>query len=510
MDQRRLHTSYLTLLLILIVSLILIFFGVYDYFVRRGELTSTLNESKDHISLRLSKSMEKPLWDMNTTLVDEFIKYEMADKALVAVFVFGVDHKEIIMGKVKNPGGEITDSKELPSTEGFLKTSCEIKKGTQLIGQVDIWLTSEFMKKDLRRQVIRSGSTIVVIALILSFALNFLVRFGVVKPIRNVIAMLSDNSARVTGDAEHIHGSSRRLAEAASEQAASLEETSSSLKEMTSMTQRNAENAEQANRMSNAATQLAVDSVEATKRLAGAMRQIQQSTVQMAKIMRTIDEIAFQTNLLALNAAVEAARAGEAGKGFGVVAEEVRNLAKRSAEASRNTADLIETAQKHTQVGVTTTDDVAGKLNGIQNNANKSASLIAEIAAASKEQAQGIDQVNTAVSEMDKVVQQNAANAEQSASASEQLSSQAQELNAMIAQLAAIVGGTGGNHASHMNKQAENREPATGSKGKTTRQKAPPFPQNKVHAMLRPHQPAAKAVKPEEVIPLDDNELKKF
>ena len=238
---------------------------------------------------------------------------------------------------------------------------------------------------------------------------------------------------------------SQSLAQGASEQASSLEETSSALEEMASMTRQNADNANQANGAAKEANAMALEGVNSMKRMADAIERIKNSASETAKIIKTIDEIAFQTNLLALNAAVEAARAGEAGKGFAVVAEEVRNLARRSAEAAKTTADLIEGAQKNAEAGVNVSTEVAKNLSGIQDKAGKVATLIAEIAAASKEQSQGIDQVNTAVSEMDKVVQQNAANAEESASASEELSSQAQELSAMVEDLSAIVGGAGNN-----------------------------------------------------------------
>ena len=436
----RIRTSRLTILLILMVSFILILFGVYDYLARRTELTFALNDSLDRISLRLSKSLEKPLWDMNSALVKEIIKYEMSDQSLATAIAFGADHKEVIVGLAKDPEGLLIDVREPPATNLFEHISREIIKGKQSIGFVDLWMTRGYLQKDLRRQVAKTCGTIVAIALILSVALNGLIRREVVRPLGSVIRQLSDSSASVTQDSGHITGSSRQLAEAATRQAADLEETSTSLEEMTAMTRRSAENSEQANRMSAAATKLAADSVDSMKKLAEAMQQIRQSTTQMAHIMRTIDEIAFQTNLLALNAAVEAARAGEAGKGFGVVAEEVRNLARRSAEAARSTANLIETAQKNVEIGVVTSDEVARKLSGIHGNANKSANLIAEITEASKQQASGIDQIAHAVTEMSAVVQQNAADANTSALSAGHLEAEADSLNEMVDRLASITG----------------------------------------------------------------------
>ena len=370
------------------------------------------------------------------------------------------------------------------------------------------------LKKDMDSIIANTNRIAVLVtvcAIIFGVIMAIFITRSITKPINRVIEGLNSGSDQVTAASGQVSSASQSLAQGASEQASSLEETSSSLEEMSSMTRQNADNANQANNVMKETNAMVASGVDAMKRMGSAIEQIKTSSTETAKIIKTIDEIAFQTNLLALNAAVEAARAGEAGKGFAVVAEEVRNLARRSAEAAKNTADLIETSQKNSEAGVTVATDVAKNLSGIQESAGKVATLVAEIAAASKEQAQGIDQINTAVAEMDKVVQQNAANAEESASASEELSSQAQELNAMVAQLVAIVSGnkgTGDTRPSTTNLSRTIKTEGTPSKTHTGR---PPREKLPTHTSPKKQPPMAdKPAIPQEIIPLDDNELKSF
>ncbi|MCL2219777.1 MAG: methyl-accepting chemotaxis protein [Chitinispirillia bacterium] len=254
----------------------------------------------------------------------------------------------------------------------------------------------------------------------------------VVQSLDEAMSHVAEAVSQVSSASGEISGGAQSLAEGANQQASSIQEISSSLEEMSSMTKLNAENSTHAKTLVNQAGVSVNEANEAMKRMATAIHEIKTSSDNTAKILRTIDDIAFQTNLLALNAAVEAARAGEAGKGFAVVAEEVRNLAMRSAEASKNTADMIEESVKNADGGVRITEEVARALETTTARAAKVSDLIAEIAAASTEQAQGVDLINTAVTQMNSVTQQNAANSEESASAAEELSSQAEELSQMV------------------------------------------------------------------------------
>ena len=281
-----------------------------------------------------------------------------------------------------------------------------------------------------------------IIALSAIVTVGLLAANSITGPINRVIANLTAGAEQTTSAANEVSSSSQSLAQGASEQAASLEETTASMEEMASMTNQNADNANAAKKLSETALTSAERGTEAMERMSTAIDDIKKSSDETAKIIKTIDEIAFQTNLLALNAAVEAARAGEAGKGFAVVAEEVRNLAQRSAEAARTTADMIDGSVRNADHGVTISKEVGEILSEIADGNRKANDLVAEIAAACNEQAQGLDQISTAINQMDQVTQSNAASAEESASASEELNAQAEELNHMVNELLAIVDST--------------------------------------------------------------------
>ncbi|OPZ21494.1 MAG: Methyl-accepting chemotaxis protein I [candidate division BRC1 bacterium ADurb.BinA364] len=296
----------------------------------------------------------------------------------------------------------------------------------------------------------------------LGIALAFLITRAITGPLHRAIAGLTSGSDQVASASVQVSSASQSMAEGASEQASSLEEVSASLEEITAMTRQNADNAKQANRMSAEARKEAEKSRQAMARMAEAIGKIKTSSDETAKIIRTIDEIAFQTNLLALNAAVEAARAGDAGKGFAVVAEEVRNLAQRSAQAAKTTSEMIDGARKNAENGVAASAEARDIILKISADVSQVAQLIGEVSAASDEQAKGIDQINIAVAEMDKVTQSNAANAEESASASEQLSAQAEDLKAMVNSLIAIVGGAEAGAAS-ARLRLENRRGIAGA-----------------------------------------------
>jgi methyl-accepting chemotaxis protein/methyl-accepting chemotaxis protein-1 (serine sensor receptor) len=279
----------------------------------------------------------------------------------------------------------------------------------------------------------------VVISVLLGAVVVFVVG-GINRSLRETACSLREGAEQVASASSQVAGAAQSLSQGATEQAASLEETSASMEEMASMTRSNAERAKRAAvLMTGVEAQLGGANARLSQMVAS-MVDIRDSSARVAKIIKTIDEIAFQTNILALNAAVEAARAGEAGMGFAVVADEVRNLAHRAAEAARGTAELIETSGRSAEQGVSRVNEVVAAIGQFSASVGEVRELSEQVSTASDQQKLGIEQVSQAVAQMEKVTQTTAATAEESAAASEELNAQAEASLGVVRELDAMVG----------------------------------------------------------------------
>jgi methyl-accepting chemotaxis protein len=344
------------------------------------------------------------------------------------------------------------------------------------------------------------------LSLIIAGTVWFLVSTGIARQVVHVADTLSSASEQVNNSSTQVAASSQTLAEGANEQAASLQEVSASMAQISAATRQNAENADRTNNLAETASAAAVRGVQAMQNLGQVMGEIKTSSDETARILKTIDEIAFQTNLLALNAAVEAARAGDAGKGFAVVAEEVRNLAQRSAEAAKNTAQLVNQARQSSDRGVGAASEVATILEEISGGVASVRELVGQVAGASREQASGVGEITSAMSRLDQVTQGTAASAEESAAAGQDLREQSRSVASAVAELRQLTQGAAGQARAPrkllaMKKPAARLEPTpVAAKAATARPAAvtaPPAPRRQTPTSVRT---------PEMVLPLDEDD----
>lgn len=331
----------------------------------------------------------------------------------------------------------------------------------------------------------------ILVAILIAF---FMVR-QMMNLITNAVVGVSEGAEQVASAATQISDSSQQLAEGAQEQAASVEEVTSSLAETRATVDQNAQNAREADILSKDANDSAKLGYEHIQELTTSMAEINESSRKIANIIKTIDEIAFQTNLLALNAAVEAARAGEHGLGFAVVAEEVRNLAQRSAEAAKSTADIIEQSIEQVRKGNSITSETNKAFEDILDKVKKVGDITGEIALASKEQATGVQQISEAMNQVDQVTQTMASNSEESAAASEEMSAQAVQMKSSIGEVANIFGIKVDNNNSGLKKSSLTHNVNI---NKTVKKN------NSFAISTKPTK------KPSEIMPLDEDDIKEF
>jgi len=414
------------------------------------------------LSDNLALGMDAMLLDDGKSIDDTLNLLRIGDDGnlISSVSVFDADIKQIrgdASGAERVKAyGEVEQTLVRDSRQQLIIFSPLKNSGGRIVGFAEI----VFSKKNVLEKTKASLRMLFVIGFIVVVAgslISFLIGRRIIRVLERTSAQMNESGEQVASASAQVFSASQSLARRTSDQASSLQETSASLDEISSMIRQNADHAGQANALMQEAGQVMAQANVSMNELNLSIDGTAKASEETFKIIKTIDEIAFQTNLLALNAAVEAARAGEAGMGFAVVADEVRSLAIRSAEAAKNTSELIEGTVRRIKDGTTIVSQTHDIFTNVIDITEKVSSLIADIAAASREQARGTDQVDGAVAEIGKVTQQNLANAETLASASQELNAQAEQMKASVLDLVDLVGARqkgGGRKAFRLSLQA--------------------------------------------------------
>ncbi|HBF36069.1 MAG TPA: hypothetical protein DDW50_01970 [Firmicutes bacterium] len=386
-------------------------------------------------------------------------------------------------------------SKASPATAKLVNTISELIKAQENL------MTSYNTATDKHTLASFNGLIILgLLAIAFGIIISYFITRSITGPVNQIAGSLSDSASQVAAASDQLTAASQQLSEGCSEQASSIEETSATLQETTSMTQQNGGNTREALQLSGLTEDAAQKGNQEMAEMVNAMNEIKNSSNEAIKVVKIIDDIAFQTNILALNAAIEAARAGEAGLGFAVVAEEVRNLAQKSAGAARDTATIIETNIGLSGKGVVISEKVKNDLDGITLQAKKVTALMKEISAASQEQAQGIEQVNQAIIQIETVTERNASNAQETASASEELNAQAQNLREVVMRLSQLVNGA----KTPSGKRNPNAENILTSSPRLEKKRIPVSPVEPLTRITVQNNAVKTAIiSPEEVIPLE-------
>ncbi len=432
--QKRINLS-----LIVTITLILTGFAFFSYMQTEKRISNSLNDLGELIVNQQSKSLSLHLWSFDAQGTEDIIKSVMSEKRVYAVLIRDPEGKTVSFGKIRDKDWNVTDLKDNVSGENLMK-SREIFKDDDKLATVEVYLTYDFMRKELRDSFINFLIVLVFLNFSLVSVSSLSIRKSVILPISRIIEGLSQKSRQIVFASEHVAASSRSLAEGTSEQATALEQTSASLEEFSAMVQKNTEDAEATDRLMKTVGQIVGDAGSIMSQLTGKIEEMSRSGKEISKIIKMIDEIAFQTNLLALNAAIEAARAGSAGAGFAVVADEVRSLAMRVTDAAKNTAGLIDGTIRKTAES----SELAAKANEafrkVTESTDKIGQFLSQIAESSKNQFEGVRQINNAVSEIEKVVQENAARSQEGAGTAEELNAHAGLMKTFIGELEILIG----------------------------------------------------------------------
>jgi methyl-accepting chemotaxis protein/methyl-accepting chemotaxis protein-2 (aspartate sensor receptor) len=384
-----------------------------------------------------------------------------------------------------------------------IKAAAEVIAAAEAVVNIGLKNIDELSKES--DASLDTASTVMIVGLLLALIISIVVALFIIRSIVKIVTesvkSLSEGTSQVVSASEQISSASVSLAEGASSQASSVEEVSATIEQATASNNQNAENSREANLLAQHSNDAAKVGNQRVVELMGAMEQITASSQKISRIIKTIDEIAFQTNLLALNAAVEAARAGEHGLGFAVVAEEVKNLAERSAGAAKEITGIIEASIDQVKAGTEVANKTKESFTEILNGIKKTSDLIGEIAISAKEQAEGMNQIATAMGSVDQITQQNASASEETAAAAEELNAQALSMLDNVSELAMLAG---------FDMGKENRAPKTTKRLSASVMAPKRLGMSAKKPMSKPSSPTTSRRNNEEVFPLGEDDLKEF
>ncbi len=496
----------MSVILIFQTTLILTVFAVFNYIAAKSEMNEELNRFADIAAERLAKNLVSSLWDVDGSRAEEAISSEMTDRRIYAVVVKKDDGKTVFVGKKRDRNWNTvqwdseTDA-DLEKYQTGIQKHRDILRDSEKVGTVELYLTEKFMTEATSKSLVNIAIATVLINISLLITLFFSIRRYLIRPVSRVVYGLNQAAHQVSLTAGQVSSASQSLSESASEQAASVEESSASLEEMSAMSRETSELTRGAESLMNENIEKSARSLKSLIELTNQMSKIEADSGQMSQIIKTIDEIAFQTNLLALNAAIEAARAGESGAGFAVVSDEVRNLALRSTTAAKNTQQLIDSTMRRVSHAARSIKEINNDFEGIIESATTMGEKTAAITQSSKEQSKGIDQISLSSSEIDKITQNVAASAQESAAVSEELAAQAEQMKSFAEELAVMIG---------KKKYIQIEEEPDGIDRPPEKLCSPNVSAGTREKEKKPADIRKKEVKPEELIPLDDDDFTDF
>ncbi|NJL59714.1 MAG: HAMP domain-containing protein, partial [Desulfobacteraceae bacterium] len=411
-------------------------FARYTYTSNRSRLQNDLILLADNTMEQLSKALIEPMWEVDRKRIDDLVASEMTEKRVVAILVSIKADPPISIGKKRDADWKLADAQErISNLSAHLSRKKEILKNTKVLGSVEIYLSTKYLRQELRRSVTDIFITVVILNIVLVAAMLILVSKNLIRPIHAIAECLKGIAAGdltscisiSTNDEleelahamnimceeteKAVHGSlriSEKLAEATNQLASSVQESSSLLEQMSAGIRHNSDNTGSVRQQMKEAVKMVRDANDSMDALTDSMSNTAQVSSKISEIIKNIDGIAFQTNLLSLNAAIEAARAGDAGAGFAVVAQEVRNLSRRSAESAENTAILVEETIGTVKTGTHLAENTRSAFLKVSSVFSTVDALIRDIYSASKEQSEGIGQISKAIYDINLVAQHNA------------------------------------------------------------------------------------------------------